>query len=406
MKMRMSLLSLSLLLVTLLLVVPGAGADPDLSLQDTAVQPGAWAEAYAGILEEKSGSIQAYQEYVQNIASVPVCHPVGFQDLNGDGTPEMLFLDLEENTEYGFKVGRLWIYTADGDGAFCALSLQPEIDDLLYSQLYLAGDGALTFWLADTERGWRYRLRQDVEGHYTAETILMAQEDFSGEGPDEYFMNGKKITQKQYQKELKQLQTDQGQRIESLMIDEGGSGFTHTLQEAREALSSGSLQQTSGKQEDGPEAQLPKLVFRKGRFTAGEKFAVYSAPSAKSWRGAKGKAAITSGSEIFVAGEEDGWMLILYELDSGVIRAGYIDTGKISGDYAPAESLSFPRLAMKLTGKCEMTEDPIRQNAMIGTLKKGAQVTCLARYRNWIYAETTVSGKKARGFIEPSALGW
>jgi len=70
------------------------------------------------------------------------------------------------------------------------------------------------------------------------------------------------------------------------------------------------------------------------------------------------------------------------------------------------DSLSFPEIRMKLKTTCEMTEDPIRGKSMIGKLKKGTQVTCLARFRGWIYIEAKVSGKTARGFVEPSSLEW
>ena len=405
---RMKKILSLILTLGLMLNLYGALAEPNLSLQDTAVRPGEWEKIYAEILEERAGSIQAYQDYVQSVTSIPSCRPVGFQDLNEDGFPELLFLDLEENPDYGFQVGRLWIYTQDGSGVRCVLTIQPEIDDLLYSWIYLAEHGMLTIWLSDTEMDWVYQLRPDLRGNYTVETTLIEQMDFSGEGPDMYILNGKKITAKKWQAQKKQIQAAQGRLIGSLMIDDGGSGLTHTQQEAREALSSGSITQAA--EENNREIpyleKLPELIFTEGRFTAGQKFEVYSAPSARAWRGAGGKAAITSGSEIFTAGEKDGWILILYELNSGVIRAGYIDSGKITGPYDSMDSLSFPEIRMKLKTTCEMTEDPIRGKSMIGKLKKGTQVTCLARFRGWIYIEAKVSGKTARGFVEPSSLEW
>ena len=114
---------------------------------------------------------------------------------------------------------------------------------------------------------------------------------------------------------------------------------------------------------------------------------------------------VTSGSEILVAGIEEGWILILYELDSGVIRVGYIDSRKIKGSYTSGDALSFPRRQMTLAESAEMTDDPIRQKTAIGKLKKGTKVTCLAGYRGFVYVEAKVSGKTARGFIVPSSLG-
>ena len=386
-----------LLMLFLLAGLVCALADPAVASQDASLYPGVWAEAYAGILEGRAGSIRAYQEYVTGITSIPVCRPVGLQDLTGDGVPELLFLDLFHETEYGFDVGRFWIYSPGPAGVRCVLTLQPEIDDLLYSSLYLAEDGLLTVHLSDTERSWVLRLRRDGSGVYAAETTLMAQEDFSGEGPDEYFRNGKKISAKQFQSLKEQVLADEGILIGSLQVEEGGSGLAWTLEEALDLLSSGNLPAS-------PDDSLPALSFSRGTFTPGQKFAVYSAPSAKSWRGAKGKAAITSGSEILVAGTDGGWILILYELDSGVTRVGYINPETIHGEYTAGEPLRFSGERRTLKEKTEITDDPLRRKTTMGKLKKGTSVLCLAEYQGMIYVETKLGGKNARGFIPSSAL--
>ncbi len=411
-KMKKQIISL-ILMACLILCLNGAAADPDISLQDTSVRSGSWADVYTAILAERSADIVAYQDYVQSITDIPTCHPVDLLDLTGDGIPELLFLALIDETEYRFKVGQLRIYTSDGNSVHCVLTLQPEIDDLLYSRYYLAKTGMLTIHFADCEMGWTLQFLLNLNGYYTAENTLIEQADFSGEGPDYYFQNGKKVSAKAFRSLMSQIQADQGTMIGSLMVDEGGSGFTYTLAEALEVLASGS--DTAAAPGDGgitvngmspSGGQLPDLSFFLGSFTAGQKFAVYSAPSARSWRGAKGKAAITSGSEIYVAGTEDEWILIIYELNSGVVRVGYVDSRKIEGQYTSGDALSFSQIPMTLTESTVMTDDPIRQKTTISKLKKGTQVTCLAEYRGWIYVEAKVSGKTARGFIEPSSLGW
>ncbi len=393
-----------ILMTFLLLCLSGGRAAPDLGLQDASVRSGSWKDVYAGILTERSADIRAYQDYVFRIAGMSPCHPVELRDLTGDGVPELLFLELEDDTEYGFQVGRLWIYTPDVRGVHCALTLQPEIDDMLYSRYYLSTTGMLTIHFSDTERGWILQLRLDLSGHYTAENTLIEEADFSGEGPDDYYMNGKKISLRKYQSMTAQVRADQGAMIGSLMVDDGGSGFTYTLEEALEALASGIIDGYNAESSLSPLGSLPELYFSKGSFAAGQKLAVYSAPSDRSWRSAKGKAAITSGSEIFVAGTEDGWILILYELNSGVTRAGYINSQRITGEYTSGDVLLFSPTKMTLTEGTVMTDDPIRQKTTIGKLKKGSQVICLAKYRGWIYVETKVSGKTARGFIASSSL--
>ena len=389
-----------------------AAADPDLTLRDTSVRSEPWTEAYTQILQEHSAGILAYRDYVAESTSLSDCRPVSLTDLTGDGVPELIFLDLLEDTEYGFMVGRLCIYTRDGSGVHCMLSLQPEIDSLLYSSVYLGTGGLLTICFSDCEMGWKMQFEPGPDGVYRSKTILCEQEDFSGEGPDDYYLNGKKISVKDYRSALQQIQSTQGTEIGSLQLEDGGVGFALTLEEALQALASGEIPQTpvntgeSGTTQGGSvtDGLLPELTFSMGQFPSGQKYAVYSAPSAKSWRGAKGKASITSGSEIFVGGEADGWLLIWYELDSGVNRVGYIDTKKISGDYTSGGILSLARSEMVLTADTVMTDDPINQANSIGKLKKGTKVICLAEFRGWIYVEAKVSGKTARGFISPSCL--
>ena len=238
MKRRISGLVLTALL---LLCLGSSRADPSLTLQDSTVRQGSWQDAYTAILAERAADIQAYQEYISDVTDIPACRPVGLQDLTGDGIPELFLIDLVDDTEYGFKVGRFWIYTPDSGGVRCVLTLQPEIDDLLYSTYYLAKDGLLTIHFSDCEMGWIMRFRPDPEGTYAAETTLTEQEDFSGEGPDMYYRNGGRISLKEYQSLTAQIRADQGALIGSLMVDDGGSGFTYTLEEAREALSSGTF---------------------------------------------------------------------------------------------------------------------------------------------------------------------
>ena len=392
----------------ILLLCRAAAADPDLSLQDTAVRTGAPADAYAAILAEHAGGIRAYRDYAAEVADIADCRPVGLPDLNGDGIPELVFLDLADDSEYGFKTGRLWIYTADENGVHCALTLRPEIDDLLYSGYYLGEGGRLTLRFSDTERGWIMRLRPDADGRWAAETILTEQEDFSGEGPDEYFLNGRKISKAEYRKLAERLRAEQGTAFGSLDPDNGGNGFTYTPEEALEALASGEIRAPRADAGSGTgetKSRFPELSFFRGSFVPGQKLDVYSAPSARSWRGAKGKAAVTSGSEIYVAGTENGWILVLYELNSGVTRVGYVDSRRIGGEYTSGEELSFAREQAVLAESTALTDDPVRQKTTAGRLKKGTKVTCLAEYNGWVYVEAKVSGKTARGFIAPSALG-
>ncbi len=230
-----------ILALMMLLCAGCAGADPALTLPDTSVRPEPWTEAYAQILREHSAGIEAYRAYVAEVTYLSDCRPVGLTDLTGDGVPELIFLDLLHNEEYGFRVGRLWIYTRGGAGVRCALCLQPEIDDLLYSGVYLGEGGMLTLYFTDSEMGWKMQLLPGANGVYEARTVLVEQEDFSGEGPDSYYLNGRVISAAQYRTEAQRIQAEQGAQIGSLQVDSGGAGFTLTLEEALQKLASGEM---------------------------------------------------------------------------------------------------------------------------------------------------------------------
>ena len=79
--------------------------------------------------------------------------------------------------------------------------------------------------------------------------------------------------------------------------------------------------------------------------------------------------------------------------------------GKIGGSAPSLEPLVLSGTDMTLVESAVLTDDPAHQKSTVGKLKKGASVTCLAEYQGWIYVEAKVSGKTARGFIAPSALG-
>lgn len=226
-----------MLMIFLLVMRTTACADPDLTLQDTTLRSGVWAEEYARILEERSAGIQGYEDYAADVTFLPVCRPVGLADLTRDGIPELIFLELLDENEYGFRVGRLWIYTADWKGVHCLLTFQPEIDDMLYSDYFLSESGLLTIRFNDLDMAWIMQLSLG-RGQYTAETVLVSQEDFSGEGPDTYYQNGRKISRKKYESLKAKIIAGQGEMIGSLHLDNGGSGFAYTLAEALTLLDS------------------------------------------------------------------------------------------------------------------------------------------------------------------------
>ena len=63
----------------------------------------------------------------------------------------------------------------------------------------------------------------------------------------------------------------------------------------------------------------------------GQNLPVYSAPSRNSWRGANGKASVGTNGAIYSAGWENGWLLVMYETNSGSVRVGYVSGDDIRG---------------------------------------------------------------------------
>lgn len=147
--------------------------------------------------------------------------------------------------------------------------------------------------------------------------------------------------------------------------------------------------------------------FEYAQLLSGLKLAVYSAPSTASWRGAKGKAMLSTNGHVWVAGWESGWLLVMYETNSGSVRVGYINGADISGRVPVDTRLSYDYAPAEVTARCTLTDDPARTNSAITTLDAGTQVTYLTSYFNqnaWDYVEATVDGQTARGFIPAGCL--
>ena len=140
---------------------------------------------------------------------------------------------------------------------------------------------------------------------------------------------------------------------------------------------------------------------------SGQNLPVYSAPSKSSWRGANGKAEVSTNGAIYAAGWESGWLLLMYETNNGSIRVGYVRESDIRGGVPLDLYLEFAYSRATVNEKCVLTDDPARTGSSITTLRAGTEVTYLTRFYNhsaWDYVETTVNGKVTRGFIRSGSL--
>ena len=158
-----------------------------------------------------------------------------------------------------------------------------------------------------------------------------------------------------------------------------------------------------------PDTSLKLTGFEYVKLNANQKLAVYSAPSASSWRGANGKAMVNTNGAVWAAGWENGWLLVFYETNAGSVRVGYVNGSQISGRVSVNDQLYFERSTCRLSTAATLTDDPLRTMTTITNLRAGDTVTYLTTMTNqsgWSfdYIETTVGGKLVRGFIPTGCL--
>ena len=144
-----------------------------------------------------------------------------------------------------------------------------------------------------------------------------------------------------------------------------------------------------------PRPQEPSL-------RTGEKYDVFSAPGRSSYRPANGKAVMSTNDWVQVFGQEDGWVLVQYDISSGQMRFGYVDASVLPrGVQVPV--LAWAEIPYEVVSDTWLTDDPLNSCKTLMTLAPGEQVTCLATMGDWLYVETTLSGKTVRGFIPVAA---
>ena len=139
----------------------------------------------------------------------------------------------------------------------------------------------------------------------------------------------------------------------------------------------------------------------------GQNLPVYSAPSRNSWRGANGKASVGTNGAIYSAGWENGWLLVMYETNSGSVRVGYVSGDDIRGGVPMDTSLTFSYATATLNAGTALTDDPAMRKTTIAQLRVGTLVTYLTCFFNksaWDYIETTVDGQTTRGFVPAGCL--
>jgi len=176
---------------------------------------------------------------------------------------------------------------------------------------------------------------------------------------------------------------------------------------AEQVLSAMRVQGTTNAQngrslwDEGPVVQ--PLNFTWTEFKRGQLFKVFSYPSTKALRTNNKKASVSTNDDVWTAGFDGDWLLVLYETNGGSMRVGYIDSRQVKGKLDVTTQLEFAHLPARITAQCDYTDDPALNGKKMATLKEGTEVTYLTYYflndKKWAYIEAKASKKQARGFV-------
>lgn len=171
------------------------------------------------------------------------------------------------------------------------------------------------------------------------------------------------------------------------------SAFPATLTDARSVLS------------NPPDIPYnSQLTATEIQFTGGQKFPVYSGPGEDYERAASGKATVSTNDWIQVFGEENGYILIQYDITADQMRFGYIEKSALPQNTF-VSNLNFDYEDAVLIQNTYLTDDPLNSQTRLRTLSKDqGGIQWLATMGNWVYVEVITLGKPIRGFVPAAAI--
>ena len=138
---------------------------------------------------------------------------------------------------------------------------------------------------------------------------------------------------------------------------------------------------------------------------AREKYDVFAAPGRSSYRAANGKAVMSTNDWVQIFGEEDGWVLVQYDISSEQMRFGYVDASVLPRNTEVQQLVWYDLPEQTLTSAAIVTDDPLVSNNVIHSLSAGEKVTVLSSFGNWYYIETQDGyGRSLRGFVRKSCI--
>ena len=143
---------------------------------------------------------------------------------------------------------------------------------------------------------------------------------------------------------------------------------------------------------------------------ANEQYDVYTAPGRSSYRAANGKAVMSTNDWVQIFGEEDGWLLVQYDVSADQMRFGYIDASALPRG-TTVQALTWYDLPQQtIVHSVSVTDDPLASNTSLRRLNAGDQVQVLSDFGSWYYIETTDAyGNALRGFVPQNCIdmtGW
>lgn len=171
------------------------------------------------------------------------------------------------------------------------------------------------------------------------------------------------------------------------------SNFPKSINEARESLSNPPVTPS--------DFYIPEVITLR----AGEQYDVFAAPGRDSLRAANGKAMMSTNDWVQIFGEEDGWLLVQYDLSRDRMRFGYVDASALprNTEVQTLRWYDLPEQTVKYD--VNVTDDPLYSVSSLHSLKAGAHVKVLSSFGTWYYIETTnYYGETLRGFIPKTAI--
>jgi len=146
------------------------------------------------------------------------------------------------------------------------------------------------------------------------------------------------------------------------------------------------------------------LSARRIQFTGGKKYPVYNGPGSAYGLSGNGSAHVSTNDWIQVFGEENGWIMIQYDITRDRMRIGWIDAGALPRN-ANVPQLDFAPVPARVLRTVSVTDDPLNSGHAIFTLLEGQNVHWLATLGDWAYIECA-DGRSLRGFVPLNALVW